>query len=303
MDTPKSREQNKMKVIVDHDGAVDDLISLSLILGSPEYSVEAVTICPGDGYREAAMTSTLKFLAYFGKSNVVVAGGYDEGINKFPDEWRQASINLCNLQVFEGLDISQNPISDKDAADVLVDLLSPKGENEQYIMLMTGPLTNLANALKKCPTIIHNIKRLYIMGGAVNVKGNVDVTTSTEWNLYNHPIAASEVLSSGIPITLVPLDACNYVPITVEFLDGIKEYPLLSQAWELSRVEIETGLYFFWDTLTAACILNPNVIKTSKMKIRVLSDGSTVQSDGYEMDVAYSADPILLHQIILLKYI
>ena len=66
-----------------------------------------------------------------------------------------------------------------------------------------------------------HISTVYIMGGAVNVPGNLtDFSTNpanvtAEWNIYVDPVAADEVFRSGLPIVLVPLDATNQVNATM----------------------------------------------------------------------------------------
>jgi inosine-uridine nucleoside N-ribohydrolase len=73
-------------------------------------------------------------------------------------------------------------------------------------------LTNLAVTLTEHPELVSRIERVVIMGGAVDVEGNVPDTPRAEWNLYVDPEAARIVVESGVPILLVPLDATNDVP-------------------------------------------------------------------------------------------
>lgn len=295
-----------IKVIIDNDGNVDDLIAVSLIINSPKYKVTAITVCSGDGYKEASIESVLKFLAYFGQTGILVAGSDYTGIHPFPDDWRQISKKLCDIPALKNLDISKNHKLDDDASDLMVRLLS----ESQYTLLITGPLTNLSNALRKKPEIKNNIQRIYIMGGAIGVKGNVHEyghDGSAEWNIYNNAMAASTVLSSNIPITLVPLDACNYVPITKEFLEyvnSIQEYSLLAQSLNIFKSGIESGTYYFWDELTAVVMLDPSCIEITKMRITLdtmgISEGQThISEKGYEMDVAIKADSAKVLKILL----
>jgi purine nucleosidase len=299
-------------LIIDHDGAVDDLIALGIILASDQsqYCLKAVTICPADSYRDGATESTLKFLAYFGHPDVPVASCDEAGINPFPSEWRQKSRLLAKIPALDQIDITSNQELKMDACDLICELLGQAEDNE-YVMLMTGPMTNLYLALHKQPALKTKIKRIYFMGGAVTVVGNVEAEKhdgSAEWNLYNHATSAQYIFASGIPITVVPLDACNSVPVTTEFLDQIKDsYPLLSQSWELSRRQVEAGIYYFWDPLTAAVLIDSRVIQTQKMKISISTsapnEGQTyVSDDGNEVDVAINADEPLFKSILLKAY-
>ena len=72
------------------------------------------------------------------------------------------------------------------------------------------------------------IARIVEMGGAVGVTGNVAADPGgvgspgpAEWNIYADPAAADAVFRSGIPITLVPLDATEAVPVDQAFVDAL----------------------------------------------------------------------------------
>ncbi|MCT1901442.1 nucleoside hydrolase [Oceanobacillus sojae] len=73
-------------------------------------------------------------------------------------------------------------------------------------LLAIAPLTNIAMAIKKDPSIIKDIPHIYIMGGTNNTLGNI--TPAAEYNFYVDPEAAKLVLHSGIPITMVGWDMC-----------------------------------------------------------------------------------------------
>ena len=89
-------------------------------------------------------------------------------------------------------------------------------------IMAAGPLTNIALALD--PTLAGRIKMLYVMSSAVGVEGNVGNSgvgienEVAEWNIYADPVVAAQVFKSGMPITLVPLDATRDAPVTHEFL-------------------------------------------------------------------------------------
>ena len=152
-----------------------------------------------------------------------------------------------------------------------------------------------------------------MMGGAVRTQGNVEHAGhdgTAEWNIFNNPKAAQTVIESGIKITMVPLDATNKVPLTRTFLDSLKAQEkyassrLLFEAWNLAATYIDQGTYYFWDTLTSASILKPDLIKTERMRIKVVvngpSQGRMVESsDGHWVDVAVDADRRAVEELFL----
>src|ERR1700748_2202904 len=76
-------------VIIDHDGGVDDLVAISLLIKSGRVDVRAVTICPAASYLDSATRATRLFLDRSGAAGVAIAEGHSEGVHPFPPEWRK----------------------------------------------------------------------------------------------------------------------------------------------------------------------------------------------------------------------
>ena len=89
-------------------------------------------------------------------------------------------------------------------------------KKEKVEIVTLGPLTNIADTLRKSRTFASRVTGITLMGGALNVAGNVP-GSKAEWNFYVDPRATDIVLRSGIPWTLVPLDATNTVPQSDSF--------------------------------------------------------------------------------------
>jgi len=296
-------------VLIDHDGGVDDLIAIAMLLQSPSVRVHAITICPADSYLEPATRATQLFVARLGGRDITIAQGHSEGINPFPDPWRKDAARTLTIPLFEGARPTAPAVAAEDAGHLLAKMLSG---DRKYSVLETGPLTNIAAALTLNPAIATNIDRIYVMGGAVRVKGNVahpGHDASAEWNVFNEPHAADVVLRSGVPVTLVPLDATNKVPLTRAFLERLRAQPsvastLAAQSWSLVEKQVNGEEYFFWDTLTAAAMLDPGVVATERLHVRVITDGAsqgrTVEDPaGSAIDVALDASRERVEQLFL----
>lgn len=115
----------------------------------------------------------------------------------------------------------QAPASNLTAVELLASII--QSSPDKVTLLTLGPLTNVAEALQENPSLAEHIEMIHIMGGPVKVRGNVGASgvgidnNAAQWNIYVDPVAANLVLQSGAPITLVPLDATNRVPVTAEF--------------------------------------------------------------------------------------
>lgn len=152
----------KKKVIFDHDGGVDDLLSLMLLLTMEHVELLGVTITPADCFLSDATVSTLKILTLFGKESIPVAQGNIAGENPFPYEWR-AQPKICNaLPDMLNIEHNMQQVSRLSADEFIQRTLS---EHTGVTLLMTGPCTNLAAALKAAPQITHSIDKLVWMGG------------------------------------------------------------------------------------------------------------------------------------------
>jgi len=108
------------------------------------------------------------------------------------------------------------------AIDFLVERL--RDPSRPVDVLAIGALTNLAGVLARQEKLA-GVRSLVIMGGAVDVPGNlgaqIDNKTS-EWNVYADPGAAREVLAAGLPVLLVPLDATNDVKVDAAFQRAVQ---------------------------------------------------------------------------------
>jgi pyrimidine-specific ribonucleoside hydrolase len=160
-----------------------------------------------------------------------------------------------------------------------------------------GPLTNIARALEKQPGIVDKIEEIAVMGGAIEVPGNVGTpyvgidNNAAEWNFYLDPQAAVRVLASGVRIRLMPLDATSALPVTPEFVDRVRTRPrdqasdLLLSLLEAVRDGIDAGWYYFWDVLAAVATARPDVLACRDETIEVVTRegpqlGRTRPSDG-----------------------
>jgi len=234
-----------------------------------------------------------------------------QGMHAFPDSWRENVDNLFGLSLPKGTIAG----SGQDAAGLLAATIQASPLRVTLIIL--GPLTNVAEALHGIPSLVENLEMVYIMGGAVDVPGNIAISGvgidkgTAEWNLYADPGAAKIVFKSGLPITLVPLDATNQVPITSAFYKLIKRrhatpeatfvYDLLTTSMDF----IESGGYFFWDPLTAAILMDGSLAEFETRRLTVVdqerpeSGRTRPDENGVQVRVAVSANAGRFEQAFL----
>ena len=151
-------------------------------------------------------------------------------------------------------------------------------------IVAVGPLTNVAEAIQKEAGVTANIKEVYIMGGALNVEGNVGNSgvgiqdDHAEWNIYIDPTAANIVFNSGIPVILVPLDATKDVPVTRNFYKTLEKNRDTSSAnlvYDMLTANlgfVDSGGFQFWDSLTAAIFTDPSIASYEEMQLTVVEE-------------------------------
>jgi inosine-uridine nucleoside N-ribohydrolase len=281
-------------VVVDTDMSTDDIVALLYAASSPKLDLKAVTVsgtglttCPA-GARHA-----LQLLAVAGRADVPVACGRAEplaGANQFPVEWRSRA------DAFFGLELP--PVARK-ARGTATDLLAGViGHTKHVTLLSLAPLTDTADLLRAHPALGRRLTRIVAMGGALDVPGNVGSGHErAEYNVWIDPVAAQRVLASDVPVTIVPLDATNDVPVTVFFSEALRRYhyatPAATAAWELFQQTpaVWTGGQYFWDPLAAAAVTRPQFLGYARQRVRVdVSSGRLAASPaGPAVDVATSA--------------
>jgi pyrimidine-specific ribonucleoside hydrolase len=264
----------EIKVIVDIDAAPDDMTATMYLLCHPSVSVVGIGVSCGVSYVDHGVNNTLRVLEYMGIDDIPVAAGKDTPLevnHSFPTPWREASNNSYGLSL-PTTSLLPSPMN---ASEQIISLIESSSENVTIVAL--GPLTNVAIALQTEPAIKSKIDKIQTMGGAVDVPGNVGPESGdtipnyvAEWNYWIDPHAAEIVYNSGVPITMVGLDATNQVPVTSDFrsrLGSVKKTPEAQFVFDATTV----GLYF-WDQLTAVSLTNPEVVASEKHCIEIVVD-------------------------------
>jgi inosine-uridine nucleoside N-ribohydrolase len=303
---PTAQPIEPRRVLIDTDMAVDDWLAILFLLQHPAADVVAVTVTgTGEAHCDPGVRNAQGLLALAGQPNVPVTCGRETplaGTHTFPEEWRSAVDAMMGLVLPEN-DYSRSPES---AADLIISRVH--GSPNPVALVTLGPLTNVAEALQSDPTIIDNIEMITIMGGAVDVPGNLQGSgietdnTTAEWNIYVDPLAASIVFESGAPITLVALDATNHAPVTMAFYAHIgadHSTPPADFAYGVFAIMqgfIQSGEYYFWDPLTAAVAVDDSLCRAEERALAVVTEegpesGRTRESqDGNPVQVCVDVD-------------
>ncbi|MFD2933009.1 nucleoside hydrolase [Spirosoma flavum] len=303
-------------LLMDHDGAIDDLLSQLLVLTMPDVDLIGITVTPADCYIEPALESTYKLLQLVGKETIPLGRGDYYGVNAFPNEWRARPEIINALPLLINLPQAPDPYTYQSAADLIVDKLS--SASDKVTILLTGPCSNLVLALEKAPELKDKIAEVVWMAGAFRVHGNVQTFQhdgTAEWNVFWDPISAQKLVSFELPLTLIPLDVTNHAPVTKVFLSTLAtqiDYKLSNLAGQLWALTIDTipsyhYTYFMWDILATSYLAMPDQFTTEIVKANVSTRppnaGQTYLDEaGYTLKIATNVNTAYFYDYLLAQF-
>jgi purine nucleosidase len=189
--------------LVDCDTGVDDAVALLYLLADPKVEVCGITTVFGNISAAMAARNTLCVLDVAGRTgSVPVAVGSEVTLT---GEAPLHGTHVHGSNGLGGVELSApaGRAETVSAAEMIV--RTARERPGKVHILATGPLTNLAVALRLEPELPRLVAGVTIMGGAASAPGNV--TPAAEANVWHDPEAAQAVLSAPWATTLVPLDA------------------------------------------------------------------------------------------------
>jgi inosine-uridine nucleoside N-ribohydrolase len=287
-------------VVVDTDLSTDDILAILYLTQRKDIAIEAVAVsgtglvrCP----RGAA--NALALLAFTGHGEVPVACGRSDplaGFNAFPVAWRNAADGFYGLRLPAA---RRNP--EPGGAEALLRRVLRRATTKVAVLSL-APMTDTAAVLRADPSLRSRMAGVYAMGGAVGVPGNIGPGHErVEYNFWIDPEAVKTVFAAGVPVTLVPLDATNDVPVRGAFAVALRRRRgatrAATAAASLLRRNpfIYSGGQYFWDPLAAAAVTAPQLLRFDERRLSVVTEpggqnGRIVDSPGgTKVRVAFGA--------------
>lgn len=188
-------------VLIDTDTASDDAVALIMALRAPEVEVVAITTVAGNVNVDQATRNAL-YTAELCGSDVPVYRGAAKPLER----------ELEDATWFHGMDGLGDrgypaPHKKAQSGDAVEAILDASARYPGLEVVTLGPLTNIAQALRRKPEMAAAISRCVVMGGNPCCVGNV--TPAAEYNLWTDPEAARVVLRSALPIELIGWHLCR----------------------------------------------------------------------------------------------
>ncbi len=265
-------DERTIKVIIDTDVDIDDWMAMLYLLKHPRVEVLGITTTGvGAAHLTPGTVNANNLLMFTAHTQTPVARGTNAPLiysNQFPNSIRDGVDSVFGLT----LPTNPHPVDTRPAVQFLYQTLlhSP----DPVTILSIGGLTNLGTLFAEHPDVKSKIERIVIMGGAIDVEGNVYTVDNNylnkvaEWNIFLDVLGAQRVLTSGVPITLVPIDASNYVPLDKAFYNRFssrrtsRAAEFIHDALTADIAFVMSGDFFFWDPLAAAVVTTPELVKS-----------------------------------------
>jgi inosine-uridine nucleoside N-ribohydrolase len=265
----------KRKIILDCDPGHDDAIAILLAGRHPAIDLLAVTTVAGNQTVEKTTRNALKVCSFAKLTSIPVARGMERPLVREP-------LHAADIHGESGLDGPHIPEPEiEPATPHAVDLLINRLMNSDgdITLVATGPLTNIATAMRREPAIIPKIKAISLMGGAIGL-GNV--TPAAEFNIYCDPEAAAIVFSCGRPITMAPLEVTHLALATDSIIDRLRtsQKPVAVLAADLLVYFAGTYHRVFGfpapplhDPCAVAAVIDPTIIRTQMAHVEIETMG------------------------------
>ena len=300
-------------VLMDHDGAIDDFLALMLMLTMDEVELLGVVVTPADCYIDAATSVTQKILRLVDRTTIPIAKSTVRGINPFPADFRRDCLIVDNLPILNESEDDLPAVSTQSGRELIIETL--QNAPQPVTLMMTGPLTTVAEAIALQPQISDNIAEIVWMGGALEVPGNVQTAFAheqdgtAEWNVFWDYLAAKQIWETEVDVTLCPLDLTNNVPVISEFICKLakqRQYPLSDLAG-LCYALAMTQDYYFWDVLATAYLARPKLYQIEERETDIITTGASqgrtiLKAGGRKVKVMTQVDKEKFYSYLLQQF-
>jgi purine nucleosidase len=218
---PPPSQAAPRKVILDCDPGIDDAFAIAFGCGHPGLEICGVTTVAGNVGLDRTTGNALAVLEFLGRADVPVAAGSPTPLlrpfNDAAEVHGETGLGTAKLPAPSGRPVAAH------AVEFLIErIAAAPGE---VTLVATGPLTNIALAVRRHPPLVTQVADFVIMGGSAS-RGNV--TPAAEFNIWADPEAAAIVFAAGWRVTMAGLDVTHQALATAEVRDRLRVLGKLS---------------------------------------------------------------------------
>ncbi len=265
---------DKEKIILDSDPGEDDAVAILLAVGSPNIDLLGISTVGGNQSIDKVTYNARAVLKQAGREDIPVYQGADRPILR-P---LQSGAYVHGETGLNGTVVPEPtvPIGDKHGVNWIVETIMSH-EPKTITLVPTGPLTNIALALRMEPAIAERVKRVVLMGGGVF---EANKTAAAEFNIATDPEAARIVFEAPWDVTMVGLDVTHKALCKPDIQKEIEETcgktgAFMSGLMDGFRAAYQANQDFVdppvHDPCTVAYIIDESVLTTRRCNVEVVT--------------------------------
>lgn len=260
----------RKKVILDCDPGMDDSAAIIMAAKSPDLDLLAVTAVNGNYPVDITSTNARKVLEMLGRTDIPVAKGMANPMVR--PRPRDPFSHGRDGQGENFLPDPVTPLAGEHAVDLIIRLV--KENPGEITMLCTAPMSNLAMAIVKEPSIKRDLAGIIAISGAFGLnryafRNATGDTPMSEWNVYVDPEAAKIVYESGIPLVALGLDVATHFDVNFsdEQIAAFENSPLPEAHFLRQSIRYANGIGFEAYTTIIDCMavgyaIDPTLVET-----------------------------------------
>ena len=260
------------KIILDCDPGHDDAMAILLANASPAIDLLAITTVAGNQTLPRTTLNARRVCSRARIRGVPVAAGCDRPLVRA----QRVAANIHGESGLEGPTLVGEPdvpLDPRHAVDLIVDLLMASAGD--IMLVPTGPLTNIALAMRREPRILPKIRHVSLMGGAW---GFGNQTPSAEFNILVDPEAARIVFESGVPITMCGLELTHQARATPDIIGRFADLHTPLGDFTVEMLRFFAGTYRklhgedgppLHDPTAVAWVIDPTLVETQPAHVDI----------------------------------
>src|SRR5215212_6529720 len=193
-------------IIIDCDPGHDDV--MAILLGARTLDLRGITTVHGNASLEQTTRNARQTVEFAELTHIPIAAGLSRPLVRQP----RYAPEVHGKTGLDGPTLLPPtvPLHQQHAVDFI---LEQSHAIPDLHLVPVGPLTNIATALSRDPTLTTRVKQISLMGGSLTF-GNA--TPAAEFNILCDPEAAHVIFTSDVPIKMVGLNVTRQVAATPE---------------------------------------------------------------------------------------
>jgi purine nucleosidase len=259
-------------IILDCDPGIDDALAIAFAVGHPEIELAGITTVAGNVALDKTTANALAVASFTGAADVPVTPGCATALVR--EERRAVHVHGESGLGGAVLPPTARQAEDGHAIDFIIDRVgAAPGE---ITLVATGPLTNIALAVRREPRLARWVRDFVIMGGSA---GRGNVTPAAEFNIWADPEAAAAVFRAGWVVRMIGLDVTLRARATAAVQERMREFgrlgnelalPALSRYTDSHNTHGEPPVH---DVCAVVSVVSPDVFTYTPAAVEVETTG------------------------------